>query len=159
MLSLLLWCILFAFNWNDGALWPAVVWLVWYQHCPSPLFHIQIAAKLDGQTVAMSTSSLRRQVKNIVHNYSEAEIKVLCPSFYLFFFFTFDFLFHILNPICPHLKRDTSLCGKHDVWQLIICYFLATLSALGALVNILKSNDLIRRLICHKLIFRTAWSD
>ncbi|GLD63753.1 epsin-1-like isoform X1 [Lates japonicus] len=35
-----------------------------------------IAAELGGQTVAMSTSSLRRQVKNIVHNYSEAEIKV-----------------------------------------------------------------------------------
>ncbi|MFT7815918.1 epsin-1-like isoform X2 [Arapaima gigas] len=33
-------------------------------------------AELDGQPVAMSTSSLRRQVKNIVHNYSEAEIKV-----------------------------------------------------------------------------------
>ncbi|KAM9404843.1 epsin-1 isoform 2-T2 [Salvelinus alpinus] len=30
----------------------------------------------DSQTVAMSTSSLRRQVKNIVHNFSEAEIKV-----------------------------------------------------------------------------------
>ncbi|KAL7394498.1 hypothetical protein ABVT39_027014 [Epinephelus coioides] len=37
----------------------------------------QIATELDGQTVAMSTSSLRRQVKNIVHNYSEAEIKVV----------------------------------------------------------------------------------
>ncbi|XP_051921052.1 epsin-1 isoform X1 [Hippocampus zosterae] len=36
----------------------------------------QIPAQLDGPTVAMSTSSLRRQVKNIVHNYSEAEIKV-----------------------------------------------------------------------------------
>ncbi|KAK0135284.1 Epsin-1 [Merluccius polli] len=34
-----------------------------------------ITAELDSQTVAMSTSSLRRQVKNIVHNYSEAEIK------------------------------------------------------------------------------------
>lgn len=84
----------------------------------------------------------------------------LVSLFFYLFFFPFDFLFHILNPICPHLKRDTSLCGKHDiVWQLIICYFLATLSALGALVNILKSNDLIRRLICLKLIFRTAWSD
>lgn len=40
---------------------------------------IQIAAKPDSQTVAMSTSSLRRQVKNIVHNYSEAEIKVGSP--------------------------------------------------------------------------------
>ncbi|KAL1259348.1 hypothetical protein QQF64_009925 [Cirrhinus molitorella] len=33
-------------------------------------------AEPDSQPVAMSTSSLRRQVKNIVHNYSEAEIKV-----------------------------------------------------------------------------------
>nr|XP_033496194.1 epsin-1 isoform X2 [Epinephelus lanceolatus] len=39
-------------------------------------FCCEIATELDGQTVAMSTSSLRRQVKNIVHNYSEAEIKV-----------------------------------------------------------------------------------
>ncbi|TRY65542.1 hypothetical protein DNTS_001177 [Danionella cerebrum] len=30
----------------------------------------------DSKPVAMSTSSLRRQVKNIVHNYSEAEIKI-----------------------------------------------------------------------------------
>ncbi|KAF0045495.1 hypothetical protein F2P81_002024 [Scophthalmus maximus] len=36
----------------------------------------RIEAEFGGQTVAMSTSSLRRQVKNIVHNYSEAEIKV-----------------------------------------------------------------------------------
>lgn len=43
-------------------------------------FLTQIAAKPDGQTVAMSTSSLRRQVKNIVHNYSEAEIKVAFSS-------------------------------------------------------------------------------
>ncbi|KAL3980620.1 ataxin 1/1L [Sarotherodon galilaeus] len=35
-----------------------------------------LSTELGGQTVAMSTSSLRRQVKNIVHNYSEAEIKV-----------------------------------------------------------------------------------
>ncbi|KAK7886341.1 hypothetical protein WMY93_025962 [Mugilogobius chulae] len=35
-----------------------------------------VAKGFLGQTVAMSTSSLRRQVKNIVHNYSEAEIKV-----------------------------------------------------------------------------------
>lgn len=34
----------------------------------------QISEESDSQT--MSTSSLRRQVKNIVHNYSEAEIKV-----------------------------------------------------------------------------------
>lgn len=45
--------------------------------CSSPsAFHI---AELEGLTVAMSTSSLRRQVKNIVHNYSEAEIKVVYP--------------------------------------------------------------------------------
>lgn len=48
---------------------------------------IQVATELDGQTVAMSTSSLRRQVKNIVHNYSEAEIKVVCPSAYMAFLF------------------------------------------------------------------------
>lgn len=77
--------------------------LLWYQQCLSPLFDIQIAAKLDGQTVAMSTSSLRRQVKNIVHNYSEAEIKVLCSSAYLFFFL-FDFLFHIRMSIYPCFK-------------------------------------------------------
>ncbi|KAG8147097.1 hypothetical protein E2320_022578, partial [Naja naja] len=34
----------------------------------SPIFHSTI--------ITMSTSSLRRQMKNIVHNYSEAEIKV-----------------------------------------------------------------------------------
>lgn len=37
---------------------------------------LQISPKSDSHPVAMSTSSLRRQVKNIVHNYSEAEIKV-----------------------------------------------------------------------------------
>ncbi|XP_060777638.1 epsin-1 isoform X3 [Neoarius graeffei] len=35
-----------------------------------------ISLEPDSHPVAMSTSSLRRQVKNIVHNYSEAEIKV-----------------------------------------------------------------------------------
>ncbi|XP_036451407.1 epsin-1 isoform X1 [Colossoma macropomum] len=35
-----------------------------------------ISQERDSHPVAMSTSSLRRQVKNIVHNYSEAEIKV-----------------------------------------------------------------------------------
>ncbi|KAL7886506.1 hypothetical protein AOLI_G00042270 [Acnodon oligacanthus] len=37
---------------------------------------VQISQERDSCPVAMSTSSLRRQVKNIVHNYSEAEIKV-----------------------------------------------------------------------------------
>ncbi|XP_063054844.1 epsin-1 isoform X1 [Engraulis encrasicolus] len=37
---------------------------------------MKISDESDSQAVAMSTSSLRRQVKNIVHNYSEAEIKV-----------------------------------------------------------------------------------
>lgn len=37
---------------------------------------LQISSGADSHPVAMSTSSLRRQVKNIVHNYSEAEIKV-----------------------------------------------------------------------------------
>lgn len=42
-----------------------------------PCFPIsQLSPEPDSHPVAMSTSSLRRQVKNIVHNYSEAEIKV-----------------------------------------------------------------------------------
>lgn len=51
---------------------------------PSRSLFIQIAENPDGQTVAMSTSSLRRQVKNIVHNYSEAEIKVGPPLTWIF---------------------------------------------------------------------------
>jgi len=39
-------------------------------------YNVPDFAEPDSQPVAMSTSSLRRQVKNIVHNYSEAEIKV-----------------------------------------------------------------------------------
>ncbi|KAK5609674.1 hypothetical protein CRENBAI_000875 [Crenichthys baileyi] len=44
--------------------------------CGSQTQLTDIDTEVCGQTVAMSTSSLRRQVKNIVHNYSEAEIKV-----------------------------------------------------------------------------------
>lgn len=52
-------------------------------------FCLQISPEPDSHPVAMSTSSLRRQVKNIVHNYSEAEIKVrgcfhLCLRFSLY---------------------------------------------------------------------------
>ncbi|CAF97933.1 unnamed protein product, partial [Tetraodon nigroviridis] len=49
----------------------------------------------------MSTSSLRRQVKNIVHNYSEAEIKVACSSAHV------DFP----HPHC-HVREATS----NDPW-------------------------------------------
>lgn len=59
------------------------VLFVFYNRSSSSV--IQIATRLDGRTVAMSTSSLRRQVKNIVHNYSEAEIKVACLCDYLTF--------------------------------------------------------------------------
>lgn len=60
--------------------------LLFVLHCvgifynPSSQCIVQIATELDGPAVAMSTSSLRRQVKNIVHNYSEAEIKVVSLS-------------------------------------------------------------------------------
>lgn len=59
-------------------LWCSSLFVLEVCLCFKTLF-IQNAAKPDGQTVAMSTSSLRRQVKNIVHNYSEAEIKVGSP--------------------------------------------------------------------------------
>lgn len=68
---------------NKRALCSVFVLFVFYNRSSSSV--IQIATKLDGRTVAMSTSSLRRQVKNIVHNYSEAEIKVACPCAYLAF--------------------------------------------------------------------------
>lgn len=99
--------------------------LIRYQQCLPQLFYIQIAAELDGQTVAMSTSSLRRQVKNIVHNYSEAEIKVLCSSAYLFF--SLDFIFTSVSPVYL-FQGKTSLGWRDILWHLIICFFLATLS-------------------------------
>lgn len=53
---------------------PASLW----PHCGSLVLLRAGGAPCPGQppSATMSTSSLRRQMKNIVHNYSEAEIKV-----------------------------------------------------------------------------------
>lgn len=101
----------------------------------------------------MSTSSLRRQVKNIVHNYSEAEIKVLCYLAYLFFFLLrFVFFFHIRTPKHPCFNgtlRLTWHCVTAD--NLLLPRYCAPVAV--------KSNDLISSLIFLKLIFRTLWSN
>lgn len=99
-----------AFLWNVNVLYPAVVWFVLTTlYNPSFPSAIQIATELDGQTVAMSTSSLRRQVKNIVHNYSEAEIKVVCPSAHL------AFLLLLLLSLCPSVARVSPQHRWHNI--------------------------------------------
>lgn len=78
---------------------------------------LKIATELEGPPVAMSTSSLRRQVKNIVHNYSEAEIKVVCLS--ALSAFLFSPLTFIPTSSCVHEFKCSPFVS---VAQMTLCH-------------------------------------
>lgn len=103
----------------------------------------QIAAKPDGQTVAMSTSSLRRQVKNIVHNYSEAEIKVACSSAHV------DFA-HPRCHVCD-LKAAPASCSIRNVLRLLIkpYLFFPTPPLLPSSPPVIKAPYLMESDLCY----------